>query len=349
MQHQAAAQETEWRPNYQDTRMCPDCKEFPPNIVEEFANGDQICASCGLVVEQRIVDTRSEWRTFSNDDQNGDDPSRVGDAQNFLLDSTISSGVMVTKNDKSASARDLSRAHNKISGDNKSNRQLMNGYRAIQQYSDRWSLLPQVVESAKHLYKMVDDKRVFKGKSTDALVAGCIFIACRQAKQPRSFRELHELTQVSKKEIGRTFKLLDNFCNKENKNTATTTVGGLVLGANQYETVESTKPAELIIRHASKLNLTTRTRMLAQQLAEQMHNIGALAGRSPLSAAGACIYMVCHYMGQPRSPKEIAAAVDVSDGTIRTAYKLLYHERKKLGIEDWNEPGGDLARLPAAP
>lgn len=30
--------------------MCPDCKEYPPNLVEEFSNGDMVCSTCGLVV-----------------------------------------------------------------------------------------------------------------------------------------------------------------------------------------------------------------------------------------------------------------------------------------------------------
>lgn len=45
-----------------------------PNLVEEFSAGDTICGSCGRVLSERGIDTRSEWRTFSNDDQGNDDP-----------------------------------------------------------------------------------------------------------------------------------------------------------------------------------------------------------------------------------------------------------------------------------
>lgn len=58
---------------------------MPPNLVEEFSSGDMVCGSCGLVLGDRIIDTRSEWRTFANDDQGNDDPSRVGDSINPLL------------------------------------------------------------------------------------------------------------------------------------------------------------------------------------------------------------------------------------------------------------------------
>lgn len=49
--------------------ICPECRDTSPNIVEEFGSGDLVCGSCGLVLGDRIVDTRSEWRvgtlTFS--------------------------------------------------------------------------------------------------------------------------------------------------------------------------------------------------------------------------------------------------------------------------------------------
>ena len=89
--------EEPFRLNLNVTLMCPECKDNP-NIVEEFSSGDMVCGNCGmippamippailrmtdshitgLVLSDRIVDTRSEWRTFAND-ENGDDPSRVG-------------------------------------------------------------------------------------------------------------------------------------------------------------------------------------------------------------------------------------------------------------------------------
>jgi transcription initiation factor TFIIB len=78
-----------------------------------------------------------------------------------------------------------------------------------------------------------------------------------------------------------------------------------------------------------------------------MSTVGSLAGRSPLSAAAACIYMASHLMNESRSPREIAAVAQVSDGTIRTAYKLLHPEISKLIDPAWlGEGKGDLSRLP---
>jgi len=80
-----------------------------------------------------------------------------------------------------------------------------------------------------------------------------------------------------------------------------------------------------------------------------MQSGGSLAGRSPLSVAAACIYMASYLLGTPRSPKDISAVAGVSDGTIRTAYKLIYPERESLVDEKWLQPGkADMKRLPLA-
>ncbi|KAF0562517.1 TFIIB-domain-containing protein [Gigaspora margarita] len=38
----------------------------------EYANGDLVCGECGLVLSDHIIDNRSEWRTFQNDDNEKD-------------------------------------------------------------------------------------------------------------------------------------------------------------------------------------------------------------------------------------------------------------------------------------
>jgi transcription initiation factor TFIIB len=42
--------------------ICPECRDPNPQIREEFGSGDLVCGDCGLVLGDRIVDTRSEWR-----------------------------------------------------------------------------------------------------------------------------------------------------------------------------------------------------------------------------------------------------------------------------------------------
>lgn len=345
--------------------MCKDCKEIPPNIVEEFASGDMVCGSCGLVLGDRIIDTRSEWRTFSNDDQNNDDPSRVGDGANPLLNGSQLQ-TSISFGDGGARARDLHRAQNKSTHD-KSTKTLLAAYKETGAMCDAWHLPRNVSDTAKHLFKMVNDAGAFRGKSQDVIIAGCIFIACRQCGLPRTFREIFALTKVSKKEIGRIFKSLERFFAAQNQEkineiaqaggqAANISISSIRLTysgnpdlTNGYNATTSTKAEDLCIRFCSALALNARTTFISQELAKKMSSIDALAGRSPLSAAAACIYFASWLLGQGKTPKEISAVAGVSDGTIRTSYKLIEAEKDHLIDPEWLKDGkADMARLPKA-
>ena len=201
-----------WNQDLNLHMICPDCKEFPPNLVEEFSSGDMVCGSCGLVLGDRIVDTRSEWRTFSNDDQGNDDPSRVGEGANPLLNgSQLATTIAFGEGFRS---HELHRAHGRSTAD-KATKTLLAAYKEIGAHCDAVSIPKNVSDAAKHLFKIVDDAKAMKGKSQESIIAGCIFIACRQCGVPRTFREVYALTKVSKKEIGRTFKALEKFFNQD--------------------------------------------------------------------------------------------------------------------------------------
>ncbi len=355
---------TEWSENLNMTLMCKDCKEFPPNLVEEFSSGDMVCGSCGLVLGDRIVDTRSEWRTFSNDDQGNDDPSRVGDGANPLLNGSQLQ-TTIAFGDGSARSRDLLRAQGKSSTD-KATKGLLAAYKEIGAHCDAVSIPKNVSDTAKHLYKLVDDAKAFKGKSQEGIIAGCIFIACRQCGVPRTFREIYALTKVSKKDIGRTFKALEKFFASESQTKALATNTGklgvdvmiLLLYINSlpkgvqsndtYQTTTSTNATDLCLRYCSQLGLNNQQFVkISQGLADKMSTVGDLAGRSPLSVAAACIYMASYLLGKPKSPKEISQVAGVSDGTIRTAYKYLYQERERLIEKEWIADGkGNMENLP---
>jgi transcription initiation factor TFIIB len=327
--------------------MCPDCQENPPNLVEEFSSGDTVCGSCGRVLADRIIDTRSEWRTFSNDDQGNDDPSRVGDAANPLLHGSQLQ-TEIGFGDGGLRVRELSRAQNKSNHD-KTNKTLQAAYGQISTLCEASSIPKLVAETTKLLYKQAEEGKIFKGKSQEAIIAGCIFIACRQHDVPRSFREIFKLTNVSKKEIGRTFKTLENFLGKVSREKGTRVAGnGAIMNTNSFKHTKSTEASELIGRACNKLQLSPAISIVAQEAAARVAQLGVAAGRSPLSITGACIYLVAHLMGQPRTPKDIGLAVDVSDGTIRTAYKLIAAATDRIISDEWIRKGADKSRIPQA-
>ncbi len=324
-----AAEEPYDGPNLNITLTCPDCKTYPPQLIEAYASGDLICSQCGLVICDRIIDTRSEWRTFSNDDQNGGDPSRVGDAGNPLLDGDqLSTLISFDKKDLRAS-RELNRTQGKSLVDKKDN-QLLAAFLKISQMCETYALPKIVQDAAKEVYKLSFEEKPLKGKSQESIMAAAIFIGCRKANVARTFKEIWALTKVPKKEIGKTFKLIKKII-EDKGHTANST-------SDSIQTTQTTAE-DLIRRFCSRLGLNNQVTNAAEHIARRVKEVGVLGGRSPTTITAAVIYMAAILFDAELSPNRISYSTGVSEGTIKTSYKLLDARRKELIDPYWVTSG----------
>jgi transcription initiation factor TFIIB len=335
-----AASGEPWKENLSNILLCPDCKINPPNLTEEFSSGDVVCTDCGLVVGTRIIDTRSEWRTFANDDPAGDDPSRVGGPPDIFQDSEqLSTSVAFSENRQH---RNLARIQNNANQD-KAGRSLQDAYNKIQQFVDFMQGGSNVVNGAKHLYKLTDKHKFLKGKQ-DAVIAACIFISYRKMKNERTFKEIHNVTQVSKKEIGRVYKQVAAFMKKLKSQEK-----GDLVSLDTVTDLDQTSvgAVALVGRWVSQLGFKNSTLLanIGRGLVEQADRT-KVVGKSPLSQAAACIFMAGHLIGEPKPSSEIAAVAGVSDGTVKNAYKHLYPKRQELVKQEWIDAGAKIENLP---
>jgi len=314
--------------------ICPECRDPNPNIVEEFGSGDLVCGNCGLVLGDRIVDTRSEWRTFANDE--GDDPSRVGAASDPLLEGIEQLDTVISFRDGgSGIARELQRAASR-SQSSRTERNLLTAFRDISNWCDQFSLPKTISDIAKQLYKRSDEEKLLRGKPLDAVIAACIFIACRQAHVPRTFREICNLTHVSKKTLGQCYKALEQAFN-------------LAPGAaaNASAVGSTTGPENLLVRYCNHLDLPPNVQSICGDIIVAARKYGIGDGRSPVSIAGGAIYFTCHLLGKVKSLRDISSVAGVSESTIKLVYRLYWHDRERLVKKQWIEEGkADMSRLP---
>ncbi|KAI0832683.1 transcription initiation factor IIB [Trametes gibbosa] len=316
--------------------ICPECRDPNPKIVEEFSSGDLVCGSCGLVLGDRIVDTRSEWRTFANDE--GDDPSRVGAASDPLMEGMEQLDTTISFRDGgSGIARELQRAASR-SAASRSERNLLQAFRDISGWCDQFSLPKTISDIAKQLYKRSDEEKLLRGKPLDAVIAACIFIACRQAHVPRTFREICNLTHVSKKVLGQCYKALEQAFN-------------LTPGASQDRHLNApsgtTSAEDLLVRYCNHLDLPPNVQPICADIIIKARELGIADGRSPVSIAAGAIYFTCCLLDKPKTIKEISTVAGVSEGTIKLVYRLYYAEKERLVKEDWIRDGkAKLDRLP---
>merc|ERR1712018_783427 len=261
-----------------------------------------------LVVGDRVIDVGSEWRTFSND-KGGEDRSRVGGPENSLLGSSdlstmIGPGTGAASFDEPGNALYTNRRT--ISS---SDRTLINAFRTIAGMGDRINLPRTIADRANTLFKMVHDGKSLRGRSNDAIASACLYIACRQEGVPRTFKEIVAVSTVSKKDIGRCFKLIIK-AHEMNPDMITT--------------------GDFMHRFCGTLSLCKEVQKAATCIAKKAVDLDIVPGRSPISVAAAAIYMASQASDDKRSQKEIADIAGVADVTIRQSYKLMLPRAAEL-------------------
>ncbi|KAJ1880140.1 hypothetical protein LPJ57_002431 [Coemansia sp. RSA 486] len=107
-----------------------------------------------------------------------------------------------------------------------------------------------------------------------AILAALMFILCRSHGYPRTFAELCAAANVTKREIGMYYKLMNQ-----------------VLDA-QYTTTERAKPSAFLQRWCTALDLPLWIPDAACKIYERADEMGIVQGKSPVSISAASIWLV---------------------------------------------------------
>jgi transcription initiation factor TFIIB len=297
-------------------------------------------------------------QTFANED--GDDPSRVGGPQNPIYEGLDTFSTSISFRDGNTGySRELQRASARLSNE-KSQRSLPAVFEKIQSMCDQYSFPRSVSETAKMLYRRCEEEKLLREKQPKAIVAACLFIACRQAAVPRTFREIVELANVPKKQIGQCYKALQQAFNL-NPGATATNPGGRTRNSNGTSvppgangelpggaaSTHSTSPEELVARHCNNLGFPETLQACSADVAGRARACDVGSGRSPASIAGGIIYFTAMLFCYSVSLKEIGEMALVSETAIKSMYRLLWEDREKLVSEEWlGEGKGKLENLP---
>ncbi|WRT69276.1 uncharacterized protein IL334_006260 [Kwoniella shivajii] len=297
-------------PNLNVRHLCPNCRTDPPNIIEEYSKGDL---------------------TFAGD-ENGDDPSRVGDAGNPLLGSNHLDTVISHKDGRSGMARDLNRAvqraNNLSNGINgKTNTAILSAvFSRIGEKCDAMQLPRGVRERAQHVYKIADEQKAIKGKNEAAIIAACIIYACRDAGAHRTFQEVCKALKISKKELGQVFLVIKNAV----QNSGTKTGGHSDGSNNAQESAEA-----LLGRFTNYLDLGNAVFNASKHIAAEATAKSTIDGRSPVSIAAGVLYFTCVLLSKNTTAKDIAAMGGVSESTTKLICKMVATKLDEVIRPEW--------------
>lgn len=291
-------------------KRCPECSSI--NLSLDEKRGEIICKSCGLVLDENIIDTSPEWRGFLED---GEDHRRAGAPATFTK-ADMGTGTQIGTTSElyalSGSQRRrfmrLKQWHNRSS--TSLERNLKYALVELKRVASILNIPPSIEEEAARIYNLAVRKALVRGRSMESVVVGAIYIASRRFGLPRSLNEICKLTNANKREVGKTYRFI----------ARSLSIKLLPSG-----------PADYIPKFANKLGFNSSTQTKAVEILKKAQNMELTSGRGPVGLAAASLYVASLLTGEKRTQREIADVVGVTEVTIRNRYKEIID---KLGLKD---------------
>ncbi len=292
-------------------KKCPECGSV--NLVSNKERGETICKSCGLVIEDKMVDFGQEWREFDQDQSAK--RRRTGAPTTYTK---YDRGMGTDVGQKGDIYKLAGKGKNKFFRLRKwqyristaIERNLKLALAELKRVASYLKLPKSVEEESARIYTMAVQRGLVRGRSMESVVAGALYAACRRHEVPRTLDELSEASGIDKKEIGRTYRFV------------TRELGIRILPSN---------PVDYIARFASALRLSAETQSKAVEILEQAQNSELTSGRGPTGIAAASLYVAALINNEKRTQREVSDIAGVTEVTIRNRYKELL---KKLNLKD---------------
>ena len=294
------------RKNEDISSNCPHCGGS--KIVSDRQSGERICANCGLVVTDTVMDTGPEYRVFNLQEN---DRRRTGTGYSYsIYDKGLST---VIKGDKDASGKRLDyetqrrmkrlqRQDNRSKVNETHARNLSIAMAELDRLTSELHLPKSVKENAALIYRKSLKKDLIRGRSIDAFVAASVYAAGRMLGVPRPLKEVSKASKRIHSEVAMTYRLL----HKELK--LKPPVDG---------------PFKFIPSIAAKLEVSQLTEQTAIRILKKANEKKELTGKDPRGLAAAALYMACQETGEKRVQRVIAKAAGTTEVTLRNRYRGL--------------------------
>ncbi len=298
--------------------ICSVCKNGRP--IADLESGELVCSDCGLVFSEKATDNRPEWRNFGSENN---DRARTGSPVS-LAQHDMGLNTVIGNNNKDSHGQSLDasmhstmkrlrtydfRSQTRTSAD----RNLMRAFGELGRQRDKLGLSDAMIDKTAYIYRKALGKGLVKGRSTSAILAAAIYIACREMGAARSLNDISEITDVRRKVISRSYMIL----------------------IQQLEIImPMIDPIKCIAKIANKANLSEKTKRMAIDVMKDLVNTQLPAGKRPMSLAATILYLSCLRNDEAVTQKELAEAAGVTEVTMRNRIKDLKSSSTSSAIRD---------------
>ncbi|HIG52187.1 TPA: hypothetical protein EYQ19_02115 [Candidatus Pacearchaeota archaeon] len=287
---------------------CPECSSI--HITHDDQKGEIICNDCGLLIEEKMVDTGQDLSgQFDKSQKKGRGGAPLS-LQKFDKGLTTNVGeisdIYRLEPKQTRKFLRLKKWQERVSTSIERNLRLaMSELRRVSSFLN----LPTVVrEEASRVYNFVLQRGLVRGRSMESVISACIYAACRSYNIPRTLDEIAAASDVPRKEIGRTYRFIIR-----------------KLGIK----VKPSSPKDYISRFSSILHLSPKTQNEALKILKKADTSELTSGRGPAGIAAASLYVASLMNDEKKTQREVADVAGITEVTIRNRYKELI---EKLGI-----------------
>jgi transcription initiation factor TFIIB len=303
------------RQKIEEITRCPECGSH--HLSKDYSRAELVCRNCGYILDENMIDQGPEWRAF--DSEQREKRARTGSPMTYTIhDKGLSTTISWTNRDaygKSIPTKNraqlyrLRKWQRRVRISDATERNLALALSGIDRISSGMGLPRTVRETAAMIYRKAALKNLVRGRSIPGVTAASIYAACRQCHVPRTLDETSIVANISRKEIGRTYR----FISRE-------------LGLKLLPT----SPEDYVSRFCSELKLSSDVRAKTIKILQDATHGELTSGRGPTGMAAASLYIACVLCGERRTQREIADIAGVTEVTIRNRYKEL---TQKLNID----------------
>jgi transcription initiation factor TFIIB len=293
-----------------DIKRCPECNGI--NITYDQEQGEVICNDCGLLIEEKMVDTGIDLSgKFDKSEKKGRAGAPIS-MQKFDKGLTTNVGEIsdIYKLDTKQTRKflRLKKWQERVSTSIERNLRLaMSELRKVSSFLN----LPNVVgDEAARIYNYVLQRGFVRGRSMESVIAACIYAACRSYNIPRTLDEIAQASDMERKEIGRTYRFI---------------IRRLTIK------VKPSSPNDYISRFSSILKLSPKTQNHSLRILKKADEEELTSGRGPAGIAAAALYVAALLNDEKKTQREVADVAGITEVTIRNRYKELI---ERLGLED---------------
>jgi transcription initiation factor TFIIB len=288
-------------------KRCPECGSV--NLMHDDQRGEIVCNDCGLIVEEKMVDTGQDaGGQFDKSEKKGRGGAPIS-MQKFDKGLTTNVGeisdIYKLEAGQTRKFLRLKKWQERVSTSIERNLRLaMAELRRVASFLN----LPSVVrDEASRVYNYVLQRGLVRGRSMESVIAACIYAACRSYNIPRTLDEISAASDVERKEIGRTYRFI---------------VRKLKIK------VKPSSPKDYISRFSSILHLSPKTQNESLKILKKADISELTSGRGPAGIAAAALYVAALMNDEKKTQREVADVAGITEVTIRNRYKELIDKLK---------------------